>query len=480
MRKKIYKYAKKSTALALVLTIAVSMPACTKADKKTTNNTSSEASNTSTKEEETPKRPTAAFADTAIIYEVNVRQYTEEGTFEAFSENLERLKDMGINTLWFMPIYDIAEEGRKGTLGSYYAIKDYKTVNEEFGNMEDFKKLVDKAHDMGFSVMLDWVANHTGWDHTWITEHPEYYKKDDKGNIIWPEGTDWNDVAQLDFSNSDMRAAMIDAMKFWITEADIDGFRCDYASGVPVDFWNEAREALNEVKDIYMLAEDGPESNGLLVSAFESDYSFDLYDKLIAIIAGSKHASDIQYDIAPKLPSGAFKMNFIENHDKNSYDKSLEERFTKDAIGALTTLIFTLKGAPLVYSGQEEGITKTLAFFEKDLIPFGTYEYAPLITKLSSIKSGHSVLNNITGADIEIVDALNKDVLAFTRANDSESITVIMNLSKADVTLDSDEFNVNGKILLHGDSSNLILEEDGDVAITKGTTLSPYEYYVIN
>lgn len=470
---------KRLLAFILATTMVFSATACSK-DNTKKDETQKEKTTTSEKsQKEEVKRPTASYADTAIIYEVNVRQYTEEGTFNAFSKHLERLKDMGINTLWFMPIYDIAEEGRKGSLGSYYAIKDYKTVNDEFGTMEDFKALVDKAHEMGFKVMLDWVANHTGWDHTWIKEHNDFYKKDDTGNIIWPEGTDWDDVAQLDYDNKDMRAAMIDAMKFWITEVDVDGFRCDYASGVPADFWNEAREELNKVKEIYMLAEDGPESNALLISAFESDYSFGLYNTLVAVTTGSKHVSDLQYDIAPKLPAGSFKMNFIENHDKNSYDKSLEERFGKDAINALTTLIFTLKGAPLVYSGQEEGITKTLAFFEKDLIPFGTYEYAPLITKLSSIKTNHAVLNNITGGDIEVLNTGNDDVLAFTRQNDEESITVVMNLSKKDATIDSDDFNITGDTLLHGDSDNAALEENGDVELKKGTTIKAFEYYVI-
>ena len=171
------------------------------------------------------ERTQADWIDTAIIYEVNVRQYTNEGTFAAFSSHLERLKNMGVNTLWFMPIYPISELNKKGTLGSYYSIRDYKEVNNEFGTLDEFKELVNKAHEMGFHVILDWVANHTGWDHTWITEHSEYYAKDENGNIISPLNTDWNDVAQLDYTNNDMRTAMIDAMKFWIDDIGVDGFR---------------------------------------------------------------------------------------------------------------------------------------------------------------------------------------------------------------------------------------------------------------
>ena len=189
--------------------------------------------------QEETSRAMPEWAGNAIIYEVNIRQYTEEGTFEAFSEHLERLKDMGINTLWFMPIHPISEEKRLGSLGSYYSIADYKAVNPEFGTMEDFVALVEKAHSMGFKVMMDWVANHTGWDHVWM-ENKDWYLLDADGNVVSPPGMGWDDVAQLNYENTDMRKAMIDAMQFWIDEADIDGFRCDYASGVPRDFWEEA------------------------------------------------------------------------------------------------------------------------------------------------------------------------------------------------------------------------------------------------
>ena len=228
--KKIFK---STTACLLAVSMLFSLTACGN-DKK-----NSEPETFKEDEVVEGDRLQADWVDTAIMYEVNVRQYTEEGTFNAFSEHLERLKEMGVNTLWFMPIYSISEVNKKGTLGSYYSIRDYKSVNSEFGTLEDFQALVDKAHEMGFKVVLDWVANHTGWDHTWITEHPEYYAKDEDGNIIFPMNTDWTDVAQLDYTNENMRAAMIDAMKFWIEEVDVDGFRCDYAQGVPIRFLGE-------------------------------------------------------------------------------------------------------------------------------------------------------------------------------------------------------------------------------------------------
>lgn len=192
-------------------------------------------------DEETDIRYQPEWTKDAVIYEVNVRQYTEEGTFQAFSDHLQELRDMGITTLWFMPIHPISETKRSGVLGSYYSITDYCAVNPEFGTAEDFGALVEKAHDMDFHVMLDWVANHTGWDCAWITEHPDWYTLDEQGSIISPEGMGWPDVADLNYDNSEMRAEMIRCMKYWVEEYDIDGFRCDFAGGVPLDFWEEAR-----------------------------------------------------------------------------------------------------------------------------------------------------------------------------------------------------------------------------------------------
>lgn len=222
MKKHNIKTFKKLTAIFLTAAISFSIVACS--DKK-----DNETYEIIEDEVVTGDRLSADWIDTAILYEVNIRQYTEEGTFNAFSEHLERLKEMGVNTLWFMPIHPISQVNKKGTLGSYYAVADYTAVNSEFGTLEDFKALVDKAHDMGFHVIIDWVANHTGWDNVWVSEHPEYYTKGDDGEIISPLDTDWVDVADLDYTNEDMRKAMIDAMSFWVKEVNIDGFRCDYA-----------------------------------------------------------------------------------------------------------------------------------------------------------------------------------------------------------------------------------------------------------
>jgi len=429
---------------------------------------------------ESGERLQADWIDTAIIYEVNVRQYTDEGTFNAFGEHLKRLKDMGVNTLWFMPIYPISQTGKKGTLGSYYSIADYTSVNPEFGTLEDFKALVNEAHEMGFHIMLDWVGNHTGWDHTWITEHPDYYVHDDDGNIIWPANTDWTDVAQLDYSNTDMRQAMIDAMSFWIKDIGIDGFRCDYAQGVPVDFWQEARTALDEIKPIYMLAEDGTMSDGLIAKAFDSDYNFNLYSGLKFSAKNADTADDLITSLDEDLPYGAFRMSFLDNHDENTYSDTMENRYGKDAIPALYSVIFTSKGIPLIYSGNEEGSDISLEFFEKDNINFSDYEYKELLTKLCNIRTENEALyNGVYGGTFRALTTDNKSVLAYERIKDNKKITTIVNLSSDEEEVSYEEGISSGDILIHGDGSGISDDEGSAVTTSDVSKLGAYEYYII-
>lgn len=469
--KKIFK---STTACLLAASMLFSLTACGN-DKK-----NSEPETFKEDEVVEGDRLQADWVDTAIMYEVNVRQYTEEGTFNAFSEHLERLKEMGVNTLWFMPIYSISEVNKKGTLGSYYSIRDYKSVNSEFGTLEDFQALVDKAHEMGFKVVLDWVANHTGWDHTWITEHPEYYAKDEDGNIIFPMNTDWTDVAQLDYTNENMRAAMIDAMKFWIEEVDVDGFRCDYAQGVPIDFWESARAELDKIKPIYMVAEDGTNSDSLLSAAFDSNYHFEFYDALKLSSSIANTADDLEKYVDRDLPYGAFKMNFLDNHDKNTYDGTLEDRFGTNALGALYTLIFTAEGMPLIYSGNEEDTNISLEFFEKDNIEFGDYKYSELLSRLCEIKTTYEPLYNGTaGGNARIMEDDNKSVIAFERVKNGKKITVVVNVSANEQTVKYESKFSSGTILLHGDKTGILEDEDSKLNTKDLNSLGAWEYYII-
>lgn len=414
----------------------------------------------------------------AIIYEVNVRQYTKEGTFEAFAEHLPRLKKMGVNTLWFMPIHPISKEKRLGTLGSYYSVADYMDVNPEFGTLDDFRLLVNKAHDMGFKVILDWVANHTGWDNKWLADHPEWYLQDSNGQIVSPPGMGWNDVAQLNYDNNELRNAMIDAMKYWITEFDIDGFRCDYATGVPLDFWEQARKELTEVKEIYMLAED-ESSKALLVEAFDSNYSWKLYDNLRSVAKGTKIAEQLRPRLKEleQLPEGAFPMNFLDNHDKNSWEGTIISNFGEEALPAMTVLLFTIPGVPLIYSGQEIGLDKSLEFFEKDEIIWDELPYEPLLKELCSMKQNHPALyNGEYGGPLEFLETENPNILAFRRQKDNNVITAVFNLSGEEQQETLLELPDDISVILHGygsiDSSSIKLEEVPEQAY------KPWEYIV--
>ncbi len=228
------------------------------------------------------------WANNATIYEVNIRQYTEAGTFKAFEAHLPRLQKLGVKILWLMPIHPISELKRNGSLGSPYAVANYKGINPEFGNEADFKSLVNKAHSLGFKVILDWVANHSGWDNPWIA-NKSWYHTDGSGNIVAPNN-DWLDVAWLNYKNQDMRRAMIDAMGYWVKTFDVDGFRADVAAGVPTDFWKQANTQLQAIKPLFMLAED-QSVQSLLDDAFIANYNWELKDLVKAIADGSKGRS---------------------------------------------------------------------------------------------------------------------------------------------------------------------------------------------
>ena len=301
------------------------------------------------------------WAKNAVIYEVNTRQYTPEGTFKAFETSLPRLKDLGVDILWFMPIHPIGikdrkiPEGMKESLGSYYSVKDYKGVNPEFGTQADFKSLVDKAHEMGFKVIIDWVANNSSRDNAWITEHPDWYMHDSTGKILAP--FDWTDVAKLNYSNKEMRAAMIDAMKYWVVNCNIDGFRCDVAGEVPRDFWEDARKEIETIKPMLMLAEneDKPE---LCIKAFDANYGWAMCNGTFVRVSNGKDSVEAiiktQQKIDSTFPANAMKMNFITNHDENSWNGTAQEKFGS-GVNAFAVLTYTLPGIPLIYSGQEAG-----------------------------------------------------------------------------------------------------------------------------
>ncbi|MEZ4934748.1 MAG: glycoside hydrolase family 31 protein [Saprospiraceae bacterium] len=375
------------------------------------------------------------WAHPATIYEVNIRQYTEEGTINAFAEHLPRLREMGVDILWFMPVQPIGELNRKGPLGSYYSIRDYSAINPEFGTMDDFKKLVKTCHGMGFKVVLDWVANHSAFDNAWAEQHPNWYNRNDKGEIIAPY--DWTDVADLNYDMYYLRQAMTEAMLFWVKEVDIDGFRCDVAGEVPLDFWEDARAKLDAVKPIWMVAENADQTF-LLNKAFNANYGWPFHHLMNEIAKGHTPANkvfDYFENIKNQYPAGSYPMQFITNHDENSWQGTVFERLG-DGHKAFATLMFTVPGMPLIYSGQEAGMKKRLKFFEKDPIEWGNYPLVDFYTQLDFLKSTNPALwNGDAGGWIEeIPNDQAQSVVAFSREKDGNQVVLIANLSSTPLT----------------------------------------------
>jgi glycosidase len=384
----------------------------------------------------------------SVIYEVNLRQFTEAGTFEAFQEHLPRLKKLGVDILWLMPVQPISEVNRKGTLGSPYSVANYFEVNPEFGDAKSFQKLVDEAHKQGFKVIIDWVANHTGWDNPWITDHPDWYTQDANGNIVMPPGTDWSDVADLNYDNLAMRLAMIEAMQYWVTEYDIDGFRMDVAHSVPVEFWNQASAALHEVKDVFMLAEDGGDLS-LLRTAFDTNYAWPLKDLFNRLGKNNADAGDFRRNLkstASQYKDGLYQMVFITNHDENSWSGTEFERLGAN-VKNLAVLSFTVPGMPLIYSGQEIALDRRLEFFEKDTIvwpeksEWGQSEWEQFYTKLVSLKTNNpGIWTAGAGGNLKPLHFDNTDVIAFSRSTGAtktfkaNDVIVAMNLADSDQT----------------------------------------------
>lgn len=413
------------------------------------------------------------WSKNAVIYEVNVRQYTPEGTFNAFAAHLPRLKELGVDILWFMPITPIGELNRKGSLGSYYSVKDYRDVNPEFGTMEDFKNLVAQAHEQGMYVILDWVANHTAWDNYLVEQHPEWYAKNDNGEMISP--FDWSDVVQLDYNQPGLRDYMADALKFWVTEANVDGFRCDVAEMVPTDFWNRARAELDQIKPVFMLAEaEVPEHHEY---AFDMSYGWEFHHIMNNIAKGTMNADNIQEYLtkeAGRFPANAYRMQFITNHDENSWNGTVFERLG-DAVETMAVLSYTIPGMPLIYSGQEAGLDKRLLFFEKDEIDWTNIRYQEFYTKLNKIKKDNpSLWNGINGGKIEIVDNTNsQNIFSFTRGKDGNKLIVLMNLSA-----DEQQFILEGTDLA-GDYMNAMTGDSIMLEDNQEVDFAAWEYLVL-
>ena len=413
----------------------------------------------------------------ANIYEVNIRQYTPEGTFEAFRRHLPRLQKMGVEILWLMPIHPISIPKRKGTLGSYYAVSDFRAINPLFGDHDDFQQLVDSVHALGMHIIIDWVPHHTGWDHPWIKEHPEYYNTNEKGEIRDPineetgEPWGWTDVAELNLASPEMRRQIIDDMIYWIEEYNIDGFRVDHAHGVPDDYWDEVSKTIAELKKpLFMLAE-GEHSYLRNDSSFVAGYAWKFHHMLNDIAKGEKSVNhlDTILENDRKEYTYGYNMYFTSNHDENSWAGTEFERMG-DGHKAFAALTATIDGIPLLYSGQEEPLKKRLAFFEKDTIPFRNYEYADFYATLLNLKRKNKALWN--GKDGGLSKRINSsdDVYAFMREKDGDKMIGIFNLS--------DTTQTTSLMVPVQNMSEIFSGKEGNIEAGDTISLAPWEFHI--
>ena len=372
--------------------------------------------------------------DKAIIYEANIRQYSIEGTFNAFADDLGLIKEMGVNIIWIMPINPISTTKSKGPLGSYYAISDYKKVNPEFGTSDDFRSLVEKAHSLGIFIIIDWVPGHTGWDHNWIYENSDYYLKNKEGEIIDPinpstgESFGWTDVADLDYDNLEMQQAMMDAMVFWVKEYNIDGFRVDQAYAVPQNFYEKTFKKLKSIKPIFLLAEtDINHPGGIeLVDRFDASYDWVGHHLSKEIAQGKKDVHSLRKHfswINKNYKAKNILINFLTNHDENSWNGSIKESYG-DAEKVFTALNYLSPGMPLIYSGQEYDLNKRLLFFEKDSFPKVSGETMNFLKRMGDLKNNHPALKASLGYKklSYIKTNLEDKILAFERTNKGDTI----------------------------------------------------------
>lgn len=414
------------------------------------------------------------WSKNATIYEVNLRQFTPEGTFNAFRNHLQRIRKMGVDILWLMPINPIGEKNRKGTLGSYYSVKDFLGINPELGTLEDFITLVHEAHSTGMKVIIDWIANHTSWDNNLITEHPDWYKHDAEGNIVSPV-KEWTDAAGLDYSKQEVRDYMTNALKYWIEIADIDGYRCDVAGMVPVGFWNEAVPQIRKVKKVFMLAEwETPEMHEV---AFDATYAFEFYHLMNAIAKGEKCAEDIDTLMEKESDDyshNAYRLRYTSNHDENSWSGSEYERMG-NAAKTFAALTFCIPGMPLIYGGQEAAFDRRLKFFDKDQIDWNGYSLQDFYTTLIELKKRNPVLwNGAAGAHMtKVMTSDDKNIYCLSRIRGPYRVFALFNLSATQRDIKINTRNHQGEY------SNVFNQQPVSLGEELNLSLAPWEFLIL-
>ncbi|KPL16526.1 MAG: alpha-amylase [Bacteroides sp. SM23_62] len=413
------------------------------------------------------------WSKSVTVYEVNVRQYTQEGTFRAFAEHLPRLKDLGVEVIWFMPIHPIGEKNRKGELGSYYSVKDYKATNPEFGTLDDFKDMLASAHEMGFYVLLDWVPNHTSWDNHLLSEHPEWYDKDENGEFIAPY--DWTDVVKLDWSKQELRDYMLEALKFWV-EMGVDGFRVDHPHETPKEFWELARTELDKIRPVLMLAENEEQTN-FLERGFDMNYAWELHHMMNDVATGKTALKKLKRYFQKEdsiYPPNVYRMRFLTNHDENSWKGTITERLG-DAHEVFAVFMFTMPGVPLLYSGQEACLDKRLEFFKHDPIEWHECDLTNFYQDLIQLKKDNIALwNGEFGGPMEMIKtSRNLKIFAFSREKDVNKVLTFLNLSSKAVKIKPEMHNLEGSFM------NAFTGERVDVPFADSLRLEAWDYLVL-
>lgn len=472
---------KSNSQWLIVLFAAMTLFSC---KENTTDNTE-----VSLKETTTVYAPiTDEDLENAVIYEANIRQYSEAGTFNEFTKDIPELKKLGVKVIWLMPIFPISEKNRKAKgdlmvhdikdpverekyLGSYYAVADYEKINPDLGTEKDLKLLIKTAHDNGMFIILDWVANHTGWDNRWIEEHPDFYTKDEKGDIIFPAGTDWTDTADLDYENKKLWDAMSSAMVYWVENFNIDGYRCDVAHEVPTEFWNYAAKAIKDVKPVFMLAES--EKKDLFIEAFDMGYNWEghhIMNEMAQSKVAVNHWDEYMLRVDENYQEDDILMNFITNHDENSWNGTVQERMG-NASDAMLAFQYVIPGMPLIYSGQEYGMNERLKFFEKDQIPHEKGKVWNMMEKLGALKATNPALHG--GKDAasykRIPTTEDLKIYAIEREKDGHKVIYAANFS---------EKMVEFKAPITGILTDVVRGGDANVPADYTFKFPPYGYRV--
>ncbi|MGM9483212.1 alpha-amylase family glycosyl hydrolase [Roseateles sp. NT4] len=408
-----------------------------------------------------------AWARNATLYQINTRQFTPEGTLRAAEAQLPRLKTLGVDILWLMPIHPIGEKHRKGALGSPYAVSDYLAVNPELGTLADLKRFVATAHSLGLKVILDWVGNHTAWDNVLVQSHPDWYDRDEQGHFRPTPWYDWDDIIDLDYDQPGLRRYMTDAMKYWVREAGVDGYRVDAAGLSPLDFWEQTARELRAIKPVFLLAEW--ESRDLHAKAFDATYSWTWWDAMKLIAEGRADATSLYPYYAWNrkfFPREAYRLLYTTNHDKNAWEGTEHEIFGAGAEAA-TVLSFISEGMPLIYNGQEAGNSRRLAFFERDPILWKDAPEGELLKQLIALKKRNTALwNGADGAVMEpVANSAPKQVFSFVRGNGKDKVVAVFNLSAKPVDVVLKGGRHAGRYLDFNDGAAVQLEDGSSLPL---------------